>query len=191
MRHHLMPVRMVTMKKKKKEITNVGKNAEKREPLCTVDRHVNWWSHYENSMEVPQNIKPRTSIVVVQLLSCVQLCDPMDCNTPGFSILHYLLEFAQIIVHWVGDAIQPSHPLLPSSTISEYLSEENKNINWERYRHPHVPVALFTIDEIWKQPKCPLVDEYRNCEMHTYTNEYYSVIKSSEISPCAVTQVGL
>ena len=43
--------------------------------------------------------------VVVQLLSCVTLCDPMDCSRPGFPIFHYLPEFAQIHVHWVGDAI--------------------------------------------------------------------------------------
>ena len=36
----------------------------------------------------------------------------MDCSPPGFPVLHCLLEFAQIHVHWVGDAIQPSHPLL-------------------------------------------------------------------------------
>ena len=51
-------------------------------------------------------------VVVVQLLSRIQLCDPMDCSTPGFPVLHYLPEFAQTHVHWVIDAIQPSHPLL-------------------------------------------------------------------------------
>ena len=45
--------------------------------------------------------------------SCLTRCNPMDCNTPGFSVLHHLLEFVQTHVHWVGDAIQPSHPLLP------------------------------------------------------------------------------
>ena len=40
----------------------------------------------------------------------------MNCSTPGFSVLHYLSEFAQIHVHCVGDAIQPSHPLLTPST---------------------------------------------------------------------------
>ena len=50
--------------------------------------------------------------VVVQLLSGVWLCDPMDCSTAGFSVLHYLQEFAQTHVRLVGDAIQPSHPLL-------------------------------------------------------------------------------
>ena len=34
----------------------------------------------------------------------------MDCSTPGFPVLHHLLEFVQTCVHWVGDAIQPSHP---------------------------------------------------------------------------------
>ena len=47
---------------------------------------------------------------VVQSLSCVWLCDPMDCSTPGFPVLHYLLEFSQI-VHWVSDIIQPSRLL--------------------------------------------------------------------------------
>ena len=43
---------------------------------------------------------------VVQVAkSCPTLCDPMDCSTPGFSVLHYLPEFAHIHVHWVGDAI--------------------------------------------------------------------------------------
>ena len=45
--------------------------------------------------------------------SCPTLCDPKDCSMPGFPVLHCLLEFAQTYVHWVGDAIQPSHFLLP------------------------------------------------------------------------------
>ena len=36
---------------------------------------------------------------------CPALCDPMDCGMPGFPVLHYLLEFAQFQVHWVGDTI--------------------------------------------------------------------------------------
>ena len=41
------------------------------------------------------------------------LCDPTDCSTPGFPVRHCLLEFAQTHAHWVGDAIQPCHPLTP------------------------------------------------------------------------------
>ena len=48
--------------------------------------------------------------------SCLILCDPMDCSTPGFPVLHHLLELAQIHMHWVGDAIQPSHPVAPVSS---------------------------------------------------------------------------
>ena len=40
---------------------------------------------------------------------CPTFCDSMDCNTPGFPVLHYLPEFAQTQVHWVGDTIQLSH----------------------------------------------------------------------------------
>ena len=42
----------------------------------------------------------------------------MNCSMPGFPVLHYLLEFAQTHVHWVSDAIQPSHPLLPASPLA-------------------------------------------------------------------------
>ena len=42
-------------------------------------------------------------------------CDPMDCSTPGSSLFYCLLEFAQTHAHWIGDAFQPSHSLLPSS----------------------------------------------------------------------------
>ena len=44
--------------------------------------------------------------------SCHTLCDLMDCSTPGFPVHHQLPELTQAHVHWVGDAIQPSHPLL-------------------------------------------------------------------------------
>ena len=43
--------------------------------------------------------------------SCPTVCDPMDCSTLGFPIPHYLPDFVQTHVHWVDDAIQPSHPL--------------------------------------------------------------------------------
>ena len=44
--------------------------------------------------------------------SCPTLCNSMDCSSPGFSVHHQLPDLAQTHVHWVGDAIQPSHPLL-------------------------------------------------------------------------------
>ena len=52
---------------------------------------------------------------VVQL--CPTLCDPMDCNMPIFPIPSHLPEFTQVHVHCIGDAIQPSHSLMPSSPL--------------------------------------------------------------------------
>ena len=48
---------------------------------------------------------------------CPHLCDPVDCSIPGFPVLHCIPEFAQTRVHWVSNATQPSHPLLPPSTL--------------------------------------------------------------------------
>ena len=47
--------------------------------------------------------------------SCLTLCDPMNCSTPGLPVHHHLPEFTQTHVHRVGDAIQPSHPMLSPS----------------------------------------------------------------------------
>ena len=52
--------------------------------------------------------------------SCLTLCDPIDCSTPGFPIHHQLLELTQTHVHRVGDAIQSSHPLSSLSLIYTY-----------------------------------------------------------------------
>ena len=60
--------------------------------------------------------------VVVQSPSRAQLCNPINCSTPGFPVPHHLPESAQVHVHCVGDAIQPSLPLTPSSPFALYLS---------------------------------------------------------------------
>ena len=67
--------------------------------------------------------------------SCLTLCDPMDCNTPGFPVLLYLLEFAQTHVHWVGDAIQPSCPLLSPSPFAFNLSQHQGLFHWVSSSH--------------------------------------------------------
>ena len=67
-------------------------------------------------------------------------CNPMDCSTPGFPVLHCLPEFAQIHVHQVGDAIQPSHPLFPPSPLAlnlpsnrDFSNELALCIRWPKY----------------------------------------------------------
>ena len=59
----------------------------------------------------------------VQSLSHVQLCDPMNCSTPGLPVHYQLPEFTQTHVHWVDDAIQPSHPLSSPSPPTFNLSQ--------------------------------------------------------------------
>ena len=61
---------------------------------------------------------------------CLTLCDPMDCSTPGFSVLHYLLELGQTHIHWVGSAIQPSHSLSPPSSPALDLSQQQGLFQW-------------------------------------------------------------
>ena len=59
----------------------------------------------------------------------------MDCSTPGSSVFHYLLDFAQTHVHWVGDAIQPSHPLSPPSPPAFSLSQHQGLFQWVSSLH--------------------------------------------------------
>ena len=61
---------------------------------------------------------------------CPTLCDPMDHSTPVFPVHHQLLEFTQIHVHWVGDAIQPSHPLSSPYPPTFNLSQHQGLFKW-------------------------------------------------------------
>ena len=74
-------------------------------------------------------------------VSCLVMSDslqPMDYNMPGFSVLHYLPELIQIHIHWVSNAIQPSHPKLPSSLFAFNLSQYQGVFQWVVCKHPVV-----------------------------------------------------
>ena len=72
---------------------------------------------------------------VVQSLTHVWLCHAMDCSMPAFPVLHHLPEFAQTHVHWVSDAIQPSHPLSSSSPPAFSLSQHEGLFLWVSSSH--------------------------------------------------------
>ena len=64
----------------------------------------------------------------------------MDCRMPGFPVLHHPTEFAQAHVHWIDDAFQPSHPLLPCFSPVLNLSQHqglfpwvSSSIRWPEY----------------------------------------------------------
>ena len=72
--------------------------------------------------------------------SCPTLCDAMNCSTPGLPVHHQLPEFTQTHVHEVGDAIQPSHPLLSPSppapispSIRVFSNESALRMRWPKY----------------------------------------------------------
>ena len=63
------------------------------------------------------------------------LCDLLYCSTPGFPVLHHLLELAQTHVHWVSDAIQLSHPLSSPSAPALNLSHHQDLFQWVSSSH--------------------------------------------------------
>ena len=77
--------------------------------------------------------------------SCLTLCDPMDCSTPGFHVLHHLLEFSQTHVHWVGDAIQSSHPLSSTSPPALNLSQHQGLFQWVSSSHEVAKLLEFQL----------------------------------------------
>ena len=83
--------------------------------------------------------KSRQSVSSVTQL-CPTLCSSMDCSTPGLPVHHQLPEFTQTHLHWVSDAIQPSHPLLSPSpppsifpSIWVFSNESVLCIRWPKY----------------------------------------------------------
>ena len=71
--------------------------------------------------------------------SCLTLHNPVDCGMPSFSVPHHLPEFAQVHVHSVRDAVQPSHPLTPSSPAFT-LSQHQGLFQWVSSSHHVVKV---------------------------------------------------
>ena len=63
---------------------------------------------------------------------CPTLGNPMNCSMPQFPVLHHLPELTQTHVPWVGDAIQPSHPLSSTSSPASYLSQHQGHFKWVR-----------------------------------------------------------
>ena len=75
--------------------------------------------------------------------SCTTLCDYMNRSTPGLPVHHQLPESTQTHVHWVGDAIQPSHPLLSPSPPSLNPSQHQGLFKWVNSSHQVAKVFEF------------------------------------------------
>ena len=73
------------------------------------------------------------------------LCDPMNHSTPGLPVHHQLPEFTPTHVHWVGDAIQPSHPLSSPSPPALNLSQHQSLFKWVSSSHQVAKVLEFQL----------------------------------------------
>ena len=95
-----------------------------------------WKDNLRRTWKGGRNVFPRTNFQfssVAQL--CPTLCNHMDCSMPGLPVHHQLPEFTQAHVHWVGDAIQPFHPLLSPSPPALNLSQHQGLFKWVSSSH--------------------------------------------------------
>ena len=77
--------------------------------------------------------------------SCPTLCDPMNHSTPGLPVHHQLPEFTQIHIHWVSDAIQPSHPLSSPSPPAPNPSQHQSLFQWVSSSHQVAKLPEFQL----------------------------------------------
>ena len=77
--------------------------------------------------------------------SCPSPCNPMDRSTPGFPVHYQLLELTQTHVHWVGDAIQLSHPMFSPSPPAFNLSQHQGLFQWVSSSHQVAKVLEFQL----------------------------------------------
>ena len=91
--------------------------------------------------------------------SCLTLCDPMNCSTPGLPVHHQLPEFTQTNVHWVSDAIQPSHPLSSPSPPAPNLSQHQSLFQWVNSSQEAAKVLEFQLQHhsFQKTPRTDLL----------------------------------
>ena len=76
---------------------------------------------------------------------CPTLCDPMNHSTPGIPVYHQIPEFTQTHGHWVGDAIQPAHPLASPSPPAFNLSQHQGLFRWVISLHQVAKVLEFQL----------------------------------------------
>ena len=90
---------------------------------------------WEDAVIIPILIQDVSCCFSSVTQSCPTLCDPMNRSTPSLPVHQQLLESTQTHVHWVGDAIQPSHPLLSPSPPALNLSQHQGLFQWVSSLH--------------------------------------------------------
>ena len=126
-----------------------------------------------------KNLEECCSFSVAQ--SCLTLCNPMDCSTWGFPLLHHLLELDKSHVHWVSDAIQPSHPLSSPSPAAN-PSQRQSLFQWVNSSHEMAKVLELQLQHHSFQRNSRvdllqngLVRSPKNCRYLIYTIWWISI----------------
>ena len=101
--------------------------------LYWVDRKKEKKSQFHHSQITLKMFSSVQFSLVTQ--SCLTLCDPMNCSTPGLPVHHQLPEFTRTQVHRVSDAIQPSHPLSSPSPPAPNASQHQSLFQWVNSSH--------------------------------------------------------
>ena len=106
-----------------------------------ISRMTEWWSLENKTKNFLKGSVQFSSVAQ----SCPTLSDPMDCSMPGLPVHHQLLESTQTHVHWVNDAIQPSHPLSSPSSPALNLSQHQGLFQWVSSSHQVAKVLEFQL----------------------------------------------
>ena len=105
------------------------------------------WERFLKQPTKEQSINKISNLTSVQfsslVQSCLTLCNPIDCSTPGFPVHHQLPELTQTHVHWVGDTIQISHPLSSPSPPAFNFSQHQGLSKWVSSSHQVAKVLEF------------------------------------------------
>ena len=98
--------------------------------------------------------------------SCLTLCDPKNCSTPGLPVHQQLPKFTQTHVHRVSDAIQPSHPLSSPSPPAPYPSQHQSLFQWVNSSHEVAKVLEFQVQHhsLQRNPRANLLRANRRCK---------------------------
>ena len=116
-----------------------------------------WWMQTNITINLWPNCKPGFMLMLFVLScktsgqfssvtqSCPTLCDPMGCRMPGLLVHYQFLELTQTHVHWVDDAIQPSHPLSSPSPPTFSLPQHQGIFQWVSSSHQVAKVLEFQL----------------------------------------------
>ena len=111
------------------------------------------WVQWDNIHKALQTV----SSSVAQL--CLTLCNPMNCSTPGLRVHHQLPDFTQTHIHWVSDAIQPSHPLSSPSPPAPNPSQHQSLFQWVNSSYDMAKILEFQLQHhsLQRNPRADLL----------------------------------